>query len=146
MTPYTPTSAEILGRLRAGETLSQVAHSMTLLPDLVYGYLTKRPRHAGHLQPEHRELEAKTLRRIHNKRDATRGTISYHAGSVPLGDGSEPYGRSLCGMLQSDLATAAEAHTASKNLGAAPDLANEWETLEVLAALYCHPIPRKKQA
>ncbi|MGN3922587.1 hypothetical protein [Pseudomonas putida] len=119
---------------------------MALLPDQIYSYLTMRPRHAGHLQPEHRELEAKTLRRIRNKRIDTRSTVSYHAGSFPLDDDSDPYGQSLGGILQADLATAAEVYTGSRNLGAAPNLASEWETLEALAILYCHPIPRKKKA
>lgn len=146
-TRTTTTSAKVLGRLRKGETLAQLAHDMGCHPNQVYGCLTRRPRHTDHMLLVHRELEAKTLRRIRNKWDSAYRSARPEVGTVRLSDqDQDPYGRSLTAILQTDasLVDATEAHTGSRNLAAVPDLTGEWAILEQLAALYCHPIPRKK--
>lgn len=142
MTPYTPTSAEVFKRLRNGESLAQLAHATGLYPEQIYSYLTRRPRHSSIQLLVHRELEAKTLRRISNKRAVTRQTIRFEAGAVSLDAScSDPYGHQLTDS-GAPLVDIAEMYTSSSNLSATPDLAREWETLEMLTALYCGPIPR----
>ncbi len=145
MTPYTPTPNEVISRLRKGETLAQMASDMALLPDLVYSEMTKRRGHSQHLEPGHRTLEAKTLRRIWNKRILVQGGIRYAGGTVRLEGDGNPYEQTLTSLLSGSLIEAAEAHTESTSLAATPDLSEEWRTLEYLAAMYCHPIPRKKK-
>jgi hypothetical protein len=146
-TRTTTTSSQVLGRLRKGATLAQLAHDMGCHPNQVYGYLTRRPRHTDHMLLVHRELEAKTLRRIRHKWESVCLSSRPQAGTVRLSDqDQDPYGRSLTAILQTDatLVDATEATTGSRNLAAVPDLTEEWAILEQLAALYCHPISRKK--
>lgn len=144
MTPYKPPSAEILKRLRNGETLAQLAHATGLYPEQVYNYLTRRPRHSSVQLLIHRELEAKTLRSIKNKRYSMRQSTRFEAGTFRIATSSnDPYGQQLTGSGAS-LVDIAEAYTGSSNLSATPELSREWEALEMLTALYCGPIPRKK--